>query len=160
MAKKLEIEYKYLCENLNIHKLTKEFNVVSSSLLSQYYLEDGTRLRSSFDGDGISDPIYTITRKESTNDPRVFIEDEDVITKDQFNQFFLKDYLITSIYKNRVKVLYEGNVWEVDFYDVLNGLVTAELEIPSVDFVFKIPSFCTKDVTSDRKYKNINLSRN
>lgn len=51
-------------------------------------------------------------------------------------------------------------VWEVDvFYGKNQGLITAEIEIPSEDYKFKIPEFIGKEVTSDPRYTNASLAK-
>jgi CYTH domain-containing protein len=151
-----EIEYKYLCPYLTLWILHDNYDVVSSNFISQYYLPDGTRLRKTTLIDN-SDEKYFITKKTPTDDPRVWIEDERFVTKDEYLENWREG--LPSIHKIRAKVLYENNVWEVDFYDGLDGLTTAELEVPSIDYEFKIPSFCTQDVTADVAYKNYNLAK-
>ena len=50
--------------------------------------------------------------------------------------------------------------WEVDIYHgPLEGLITAELEVPSEDFTYPLPDFVGKEVTGDSRYSNASLSR-
>ncbi len=63
------------------------------------------------------------------------------------------------IRKTRCIVVYEGNRWEVDtFHDRLDGLVMAEIELPAVDCQYKKPPFVGRDVTSDRRFYNSQLT--
>lgn len=62
--------------------------------------------------------------------------------------------------KYRYIVVHEGNRWEVDvFGGVHKGLVMAELELPSEDYTYPLPSFVGKEVTGDPRYHNAVLSR-
>ncbi len=62
------------------------------------------------------------------------------------------------IEKTRYIVQYEGNNWEIDqFHGALQGLVLAELEIPSEDYQFSLPPFIGQEVTGDRRYYNSRL---
>ena len=62
------------------------------------------------------------------------------------------------IEKTRFIVMHEGNRWEVDeFHGDLQGLVIAELEVPSEDYRFRLPAFVGREVTGDPRYYNSQL---
>ena len=62
------------------------------------------------------------------------------------------------IVKTRHIVPFHSNRWEVDvFHDSLDGLVLAELEIPSEDYHYDRPPFVGENVTDDRRYYNSQL---
>lgn len=62
------------------------------------------------------------------------------------------------IEKTRYKVPYGNDVWEVDeFHSENEGLVVAELEMPSQDYQFELPPWVGKEVTNDPRYINANL---
>jgi len=51
-----------------------------------------------------------------------------------------------------------GLTFEVDeFYGVNQGLVMAEIELPSENYAFERPSWLGKEVTGDIKYYNVSL---
>ena len=52
-----------------------------------------------------------------------------------------------------------GNLtWEIDVFEgKLNGLIVAEIEIPSENFEFEIPSWIGEEVTYDSSYLNAEL---
>lgn len=53
-----------------------------------------------------------------------------------------------------------GLVWEVDVYHGRHeGLVTAEIEMPSADTVIEVPEWIDKEVTGDAKYYNSSLAQ-
>lgn len=65
------------------------------------------------------------------------------------------------IEKTRYKVCWGKDVWEIDeFHGENEGLVVAELEIPSEDYRFSLPPWIGKEVTDDPKYINANLVTN
>ena len=62
------------------------------------------------------------------------------------------------IIKTRYIVMHKGNRWEVDeFHGDLQGLVIAELEVPSEDYRFELPPFVGREVTGDPRYYNAQL---
>ena len=65
------------------------------------------------------------------------------------------------IVKTRYIVNHEGNQWEVDeFHGDLEGLVIAELEVPSEDYQFARPAFVGQEVTGAPRYYNSQLGVN
>ena len=64
-----------------------------------------------------------------------------------------------AIDKTRYLVDYGGFVWEVDeFHGRLEGLVVAEIELPSETTQFALPPFAGKDVTGNPAYYNSTLA--
>ena len=63
------------------------------------------------------------------------------------------------IEKTRYMVLSgEGLIWEVDeFHGDDEGLVIAEIEVPSKDYEIEIPEWVDEEVTGNRKYYNHTL---
>lgn len=62
------------------------------------------------------------------------------------------------ISKTRYLVMHRGNRWEVDeFHGDMQGLVIAELEVPSEDYKFPLPPFVGLEVTGDPRYYNSQL---
>ena len=52
-----------------------------------------------------------------------------------------------------------GQVWDIDeFHGINEGLVVAEIEIPSEDTPIVIPNWVTKEVTFGKRYMNVYLS--
>ena len=65
------------------------------------------------------------------------------------------------IEKTRYKVCWGKDVWEVDeFHGENEGLVVAELEMPTEDYKFELPPWVGKEVTNDMRYINANLISN
>lgn len=62
------------------------------------------------------------------------------------------------IEKTRYIVPFGGYLWEVDeFGGELEGLTVAEIELPSADTEFSLPSFIGDEVTGDPRYYNSSL---
>ncbi len=62
--------------------------------------------------------------------------------------------------KTRHIVVDHGNRWEVDVYHGrLQGLMTAELEVPDEDYTYPLPDFVGTEVTGQARYSNAALSQ-
>jgi CYTH domain-containing protein len=62
------------------------------------------------------------------------------------------------IEKTRHIVPWRGQTWEIDVYHgALEGVVIAEVELPSVSAVFDRPMWVGAEVTGDPRYKKINM---
>ncbi len=62
------------------------------------------------------------------------------------------------IEKTRYKIQYGGLTWEVDVFDGDNqGLVVAEVELPSEDHPVELPPWVGEEVTHDPRYANARL---
>jgi len=63
--------------------------------------------------------------------------------------------------KTRYRYTYGQFCWEIDeFHGENEGLVVAELELPTVDTAFEKPDFVGDEVTDDPRYYNANLITN
>ena len=64
------------------------------------------------------------------------------------------------IEKTRYEVTFKGHVFEVDvFHGENEGLILAELELPSKETPFERPIWLGKEVTGETKYYNSQLSK-
>ena len=64
------------------------------------------------------------------------------------------------IEKIRYEVMFAGFKWEVDrFLGDNEGLLLAEIELPSEDQQFTLPPWATIEVTGDKRYYNSNLTQ-
>ena len=65
------------------------------------------------------------------------------------------------IVKKRYIVNYNDNKWEIDVFNgELDGLIVAEIEIPTSNYKYDIPPFIGRNVTNDSRYYNANLIAN
>ena len=61
--------------------------------------------------------------------------------------------------KTRHRIEHRGRTWEVDvFHGANEGLVMAEVELPSADAPVDIPDWIGDEVTADPRYVNANLA--
>jgi adenylate cyclase len=71
----------------------------------------------------------------------------------------LDNFSISELSKIRFEIIFEGKLWEVDEFLGDNfGLIVAEIELESEDEKFVIPDWIDKEVTSEEKYYNSNLT--
>lgn len=63
------------------------------------------------------------------------------------------------IEKIRYKIMHQGHLWEVDEFEGENqGLVLAEIELPTENTPFEKPEWIGQEVSHDPRYYNSNLS--
>lgn len=61
--------------------------------------------------------------------------------------------------KHRHYIKHAGFVWEVDeFHGDNQGLVVAEIELPTADTLFERPDWCGAEVTNSIRYYNLSLA--
>jgi adenylate cyclase len=142
-----EIEHKFVVDP---SKITAKSLGIGSRLI-QGYLSDKPTVRIR---------IIDDVRAELT------IKGKGTIIKPEFNYSIpvadaiaMQPMLKASLEKTRYHVRFKGFVWDVDeFHGPLAGLWLAEIELPSIDTKFKIPTWAIKNVTEDRRYSNSNLA--
>ena len=76
-------------------------------------------------------------------------------------QDLVASYRFPYVVKKRFEIpADDGLIWEVDFFEGDNqGLVLAELEVPSADHEFSHPEWLGVDVTDDNRFGNGSLAR-
>ena len=144
-----EIEHKYLVINNSF----KEYATKSIAIYQGYLSKDKertVRVRTA------NDLAFITVKGKNIGDTR--LEFEYPIPFDEASTL-LKQLCITPIIeKTRYIVEYNGNTWEIDeFKGALEGLILAEIEIPSSEYKYDIPPFIGKNVTNDIRYYNSNL---
>ena len=159
----LEIERKFLIEYPDIAELRKmpDYRVVR---MEQSYLQEegdfpGGRVRRIVDGGGVT-YVYTYKVRLSEMTRHEF---EKEITEEEYREMLTRQTPDTiTIRKDRHSFLYRGLTYELDIYDFWDDKATLEAEVDSEDTPIPIPPCVTliKEVTSDRRYNNSQLSRN
>ena len=144
-----EIEHKYLVINNSF----KEYATKSIAIYQGYLSKDKertVRVRTA------NDLAFITVKGKNIGDTR--LEFEYPIPFDEASTL-LKQLCITPIIeKTRYIVEYNGKTWEIDeFKGALEGLILAEIEIPSSEYKYDIPPFIGKNVTNDVRYYNSNL---
>ncbi len=65
------------------------------------------------------------------------------------------------VVKQRHIIIIGENKWEVDFFmDDNEGLMLAEVELPSLDVSLTLPEWIGQEVTDDPRYLNASLAKN
>lgn len=139
MAKKLEIERKYLLKKLPGGRFKKTLNII------QLYTKDA-RLRQITDLQTCKKK-WVLTKKKKIG-AGIYEEDERNISYETYLK--MSEEAETFIMKTRYIFKYDGSrlKWEIDLYKSIN-MVTAEIELPKVDTKFKIPPAIQKEIIMD-----------
>ena len=158
---KLEIERKFLLKSLP-DKEPKEIIKIE-----QWYLKNSSgiweRVRRCQSTLGGLYFIHTIKKSVSSG---VNLEDEKIITEEEYNSFlsYCKSGDFQSKYITKERWVYPQDElkWEVDIFHSGHHLVIAEIEIPKKSYKIKIPDFIKSklllEVTGMKKFSNKNLS--
>ena len=63
------------------------------------------------------------------------------------------------VHKKRYLILVGNYTWEIDeFLDHNQGLILAEVELPSIDASIQIPPWVGREVTNDHRFQNSHLA--
>lgn len=150
-----EIERKFLIKNDSWIKDVSSVHYIKQGYLMTDELKT-LRIRKSND-----EYFMTFKMPVSSWGEYTDVEIEKSITKEEFDLLFSKCKY--TLFKIRHIVNYDGNTWEIDkFYDKNlpdGGTEMAEIELTSVDEKFSIPNWLGIEVTSDKRYKNINIAK-
>lgn len=145
-----EIERKFLVKGNDWHKLAKGIHYRQGYL--SIVKERTVRVRT------INDKGFLTIKGITVGASRVEFEYD--IPVNEANEM-LKICEHPIIEKSRYKIEHGGFTWEVDeFYGVNQGLITAEIELQSVDQKFDKPDWIGQEITGDPKYFNSNLIKN
>lgn len=146
----IEIERKFLLKN----SLWKEG--VNGVRYKQAYLNEkgDNTVRVRIEGDKAK-----LTIKSKANNISRMEFEYDIPMEDAEKLFLIAK--TSAVEKNRYKIMYEGNCWEVDeFLGDNEGLVVAEIELESETQIFAKPAWIGEEVSGDSRYTNANLARN
>ena len=144
----MEIEHKYLVVNDSYRQMACEETEIKQGFLSRDP-ERTVRVRVR-EGQGF---ITVKGRGEGAAHPEFEYE---IPLEDALQMMELCEPPV--IEKTRYFVFHGGNRWEVDeFHGDQEGLVIAELEVPSEDYRFSLPPFVGLEVTGDPRYYNSQL---
>ena len=144
-----EIEHKYLVRDNSF----KEFANTHINICQGYLSKDKertVRIRTA------NDKAFITIKGKNKGDTRTEYEYEIPLNE----AIHLLQHLCIQpiIEKTRHIVIHNGNTWEIDeFKGALEGLILAEIEIPSSECKYDIPPFIGKNVTNDVRYYNSNL---
>ena len=144
-----EIEHKYLVINKSYKDFTQKRITIHQGYLSKDK-ERTVRIRTA------NDKAFITIKGKNNGDTRLEFEYE-IPYKEAL--ILLQQLCIKPIIeKTRHIVNYNDNIWEIDeFNGALEGLILAEIEIPSSNYKYDIPPFIGKNVTNDIRFLNSNL---
>ncbi|PIE41684.1 MAG: adenylate cyclase [Gammaproteobacteria bacterium] len=150
----VEIERKFLVD----HSLWQEFKQASQLqgvLFRQGYLSDGpVTVRVRIKGD---QGVLTVKGKTVGLSRLEFEYDIPAVDAAQMLDELCDKPLIE---KQRYFVQDGDLIWEVDeFHGENQGLIVAELELPSEDTTFAAPKWLKEEVSQDYRYFNVNLAK-
>ena len=147
----IEIERKFLIKHIPLNRVKYSHHIKQGYIVNdsqkvirvrkkenQYYLT----IKGNTIGISRSEFEYTIPKNDAEN---------------LFDQFCLSG----TIEKTRHYVENKDHLWEIDeFHGRNDGLIVAEIELDSEDEFFDIPNWVDQEVTSEKKYYNMNLLKN
>lgn len=136
MAKKLEIEKKFLLKRLPYLPYSKVINI------TQLYLPDGSRIRKS---EVLNQKTKFYLTKKKKIKMGVYEEDERLISERMFNSRKKRAYRI--MHKTRYIYKVGKLKWEIDVYQI--KMVTAEIELPKEGTKFKMPKQIAQELIMD-----------
>lgn len=71
----------------------------------------------------------------------------------------IENLAVAELIKTRYKIEFKGKLWEIDEFSGENeGLILAEIELNSENETVEFPDWIGKEVSSDERYYNANLS--
>ena len=147
----IEIERKYLVKSPPLHLAKKKLYI------KQGYI--------------VNDQKQVIRVREKGNEYFLTIKGNQIgisrleydfpISKKDANELISNFCRDTIIEKTRYYLRFKNHIWEIDeFHKKNQGLVVAEIELNSENENFELPSWVEKEVTSEKKYYNMNLATN
>lgn len=147
----IEIERKFTVKDLSFKKYAYEVRHITQGILNN---EDKNEIRIS-----IRDNYAWICVKNRCSKIDRF-EWLHEIPIDEAKLLLKNCALGTIINKTRYLIKSkESLTWEVDeFLDDNEGLIIAEIEIPSIDYNIELPEWINTEVTGDKRYYNYTLS--
>ena len=148
----VEIERKFLVKNDSWRS-----DIESQAQIMQGYLANGAKatVRIRVKGDAAYLTIKGATSGISRSEYEYRIPVEDA-------QEMLQELAVNSpIDKVRYRVRCGEHLWDLDLFAGENvGLVMAEVELGAEDEAFEMPAWAGEEVSSDRRYYNVNLAQN
>lgn len=161
MAQNIEIERKFLIEFPDIEILLN-LNSCQTKNIEQTYLTSlngsSRRLRKMFTN-GTETYIYTQKTRISEIS---CIEEEYEISREEYNKLFHQRNLdLKTIKKTRYCLPFKNHTIEIDIYPFWTDRAILEIELSDENEHFEIPDFLhiIKEVSQDKRYKNISLAR-
>ena len=155
----IEIERKFLIKYPNIEDLKEKYISTTKDMVQTYLVchNSTRRVRKITQGGKIS---YIFTEKKRINALSCF-ENEFEITEHEYDELLKEaDPLRSPINKTRIAFEYKNHTLEIDLYDFWSDKAILEIELENENEAFEVPpDICIiKEVTDDKRFKNVNLS--
>lgn len=158
----LEIERKFLLKSIPDEEPIEKIKI------DQWYLKKGNNWRRVRKCSSDKKGTYYVHTIKKAISKTVNLEDEKLITKEEYKEFLyeckLDKYESRNITKERWIFPHTKDdlIWEVDIFNGGHHLIIAEIEIPKKSYKVKIPNFIRDkmlmEVTGNKKFSNKNLS--
>tara|TARA_B100001113_G_scaffold248503_2_gene204640 strand:+ start:4217 stop:4681 length:465 start_codon:yes stop_codon:yes gene_type:complete len=147
----IEIERKYLVKSPPLHLAEKRFHIKQGYIVNDQ--KQVIRIREK------GDEYFLTIKGNQIGISR--LEYDFPISKKDANELISNFCRDTIIEKTRHYLRFKDHIWEIDeFHKKNQGLVVAEIELNSENENFELPSWVEKEVTSEKKYYNMNLATN
>ena len=147
----IEIERKYLVKSPPLHLAEKRFHIKQGYIVNDQ--KQVIRIREK------EDEYFLTIKGNQIGISR--LEYDFPISKKDANELISNFCRDTIIEKTRHYLRFKDHIWEIDeFHKKNQGLVVAEIELNSENENFELPSWVEKEVTSEKKYYNMNLATN
>tara|TARA_Y100000741_G_C18071971_1_gene484995 strand:- start:216 stop:680 length:465 start_codon:yes stop_codon:yes gene_type:complete len=147
----IEIERKYLVKSPPLHLAEKRLHIKQGYIVNDQ--KQVIRIREK------GDEYFLTIKGNQIGISR--LEYDFPISKKDANELISNFCRDTIIEKTRYYLRFKDHIWEIDeFHKKNQGLVVAEIELNSENENFELPSWVEKEVTSEKKYYNMNLATN
>ena len=147
----IEIERKYLVKSPPLHLAEKRLHIKQGYIVNDQ--KQVIRVREK------GDEYFLTIKGNQIGISR--LEYDFPISKKDANELISNFCRDTIIEKTRYYLRFKDHIWEIDeFHKKNQGLVVAEIELNSENENFELPSWVEKEVTSEKKYYNMNLATN
>ncbi len=151
MATEIERKFKVLPEHLPVLK--------DGCSMKQGYLQEEPQIRFR----SIKDKVIIGIKLFHPNGSRFELETEKRFPSEEEISVLCSLTKGRIVEKTRYTIPHEGLNWEIDVYEGENeGLITAEVELPDLEWNINFPSWIDQEgeLTSDYRYANISLAQN
>ena len=145
----LEIERRFLVNEFNLNLPTNKKKIKQAYLLSDS--KQALRVR-------MIESDYFLTYKYKKSGINRYEFEYPISREDGEKLISLSDNI--TIVKDRYYRTIDKHLWEIDvFYGENEGLIIAEIELKDENESFTLPKWLEKEVSTDEKYLNFNLSK-
>ena len=158
----IETEVKYLIEMPNLEALKSREGCTEKKILQTYLLsQNGTtrRIRQTV-SDG--EKKYILTEKIRISSLSAYENEKEITEEEYISLLRQADKSRRPIEKTRYAFPHRSHTVEIDIYPFWKDRAILEIELLSESDEYSIPDFIKvlKNVTDDKRYKNVNLALN